>query len=89
MMLEQNLDVPLGDVNTHVLAGYSEYRQLTDVETKLLPSVVRARLAQSLTLGWYTHQKNVGNSDGQLESYVLNTQRHGWKLLERLCNDVE
>lgn len=60
------------------LAGYDSNKPFKPEEKKYLKYVVAARLAQSLTMGLYTHSLHPNND------YVLVTQDDGWKLIEEL-----
>ncbi|XP_055837835.1 hydroxylysine kinase [Episyrphus balteatus] len=60
------------------LAGYDTNKPLKPEEKKFLKYCVAARLAQSLTMGAYTHSLHPSND------YVLVTQEDGWKLIEDL-----
>ncbi|XP_055916229.1 hydroxylysine kinase isoform X2 [Eupeodes corollae] len=60
------------------LAGYDTNKPLKAEEKKYLKYCVAARLAQSLTMGAYTHSLHPSND------YVLVTQETGWKMIEDL-----
>lgn len=60
------------------LAGYDSNKPIAPKEKKFLKYCVAARLAQSLTMGAYTHSLHPSND------YVLVTQEDGWKLIEDL-----
>lgn len=60
------------------LAGYDSNKPLSMEEKKFLKYCTAARLAQSLTMGAYTHSLHPNND------YVLVTQEDGWKLIEDL-----
>lgn len=63
-----------------VLEGYlSAGGPLTAAEARVLPALVGARIAQSLTNGAYAASLAPGNS-----GYLLLTQRPGWRVLRAL-----
>ncbi len=71
----------------HVLRGFnsslrvknSRYGQLTSAEQLMLPTIIRARLALSLTNGAFSAQRAPENA-----AYLLQTQKAGWPLLHVL-----
>lgn len=62
-----------------MLAGFESMCPLMPDEREVLPALVRARLALSLTNGAHAARARPENS-----SYLLQTQEPGWRLLGRL-----
>ena len=86
-MLQSESSVDAVDACGHLVAGYLSRRQggrgaLTAVERAALWPCVKARLAQSLTMGAYTYSLEPTND------HVLKTARCGWTLLRRLCEET-
>ena len=71
------------DACGHLVAGYISRRQqaLGSVERAAVWPCVAARLAQSLTMGAYSHSLEPSNQ------HVLSTAKRGWALLRRLWQD--
>lgn len=61
-------------------AGYHEAMPLEGPELRLLPLLVRSRLAQSLTLGACSVARDPGNA-----AYLMQTQRPGWTCMRLLA----
>merc|ERR1712065_69503 len=62
-----------------VISGYtSVFSTLSSLELSLLPTLIRARLAQSVTMSAYSHSKDPTNE------YLLVTARPGWNTLRLL-----
>lgn len=68
-------DDPVGDAG-EVLAGFEATFPLTDVERRLLPTLVAARLVCSCACGAYSAAMDPDNA-----AYLLLTQRPGWAAL--------
>ncbi|XP_044735401.1 hydroxylysine kinase [Chrysoperla carnea] len=66
------------DMGGLVMAGYLAVRDVFEFEINLLKTCIAARIAQSLVLGAFAHEKDPSNM------YVLTTQEHGWNMLELL-----
>ncbi|KAI1285316.1 Hydroxylysine kinase [Halotydeus destructor] len=62
----------------YAVQGYERVRSLNEQEKQALPFCVAARMAQSLTLGAYSHKSDPGNE------YLLTTAKTGWSLLSNL-----
>ena len=68
-------DDPVGDAG-EVLAGFEATFPLTDVERRLVPALVAARLVCSCACGAYSAAMDPDNA-----AYLLLTQRPGWAAL--------
>ena len=68
-------DDPVGDAG-EVLAGFEATFPLTDVERRLVPALVAARLVCSCACGAYSAAMDPDNAE-----YLLLTQRPGWAAL--------
>ncbi|XP_038073828.1 uncharacterized protein LOC119741939 [Patiria miniata] len=77
MMMSQPHGDPLVS-GAHFLAGYNSVLPLTSTEMSLLRCCSAARLVQSLVNGLHAYSQHPDNG------YVLDTQRTGWNVLERL-----
>lgn len=65
--------------NTQAMVqAYEKIVTLTSDEKQIIPLCMKARLAQSLTLGAVSFSKNPAND------YVLKTAINGWRILEQL-----
>lgn len=71
-------DAPV-EAAAHVVGGYHSVNPLTEAEWTALPTLVMARIAQSLALGAFTAFQYPSNAD-----YLLLTQQTGWAVLRVL-----
>lgn len=79
MLLDTDFDCIL-EAPKFVLQGYCSLISLDNQDINNILICARARIAQSLTLGAYTHSFQPDNE------YLLTTAKKGWSILERLCS---
>ena len=68
------------DVGGYFLSGYQTFVTLNDAEFDSLKVIVCARLCQSLVYGAHGYMLDPNNT------YLLTTEKRGWKFLHRLWN---
>lgn len=77
----------LRKIPRYVYLGYQSVSLLTalsDDELRLVPSLMKLRLCQSLLNGLDAYERLRDKSQA---AYVLDTQQRGWALLELMCSD--
>ncbi|XP_060878487.1 hydroxylysine kinase [Metopolophium dirhodum] len=67
-------------IKNFVEAYEKQYRNLNDFEVSIIHTCICARICQSLVLGKKSSLRDLSNS------YILSTQKNGWRALEELMN---
>ncbi|XP_025207051.1 uncharacterized protein LOC112602910 [Melanaphis sacchari] len=67
-------------IKNFVEAYEKQYRILNDFEVSIIHTCVCARICQSLVLGKKSSMRDLSNS------YILSTQKNGWRALDELMN---
>lgn len=77
MTLDSSIIDPI-IIPKYILNGYKSVDKISQLEMKVLPICVMARLMQSLVLGAYSYMKDPKND------YVLCSSIKGWTILQKL-----